>query len=131
MSKILYWLPRLLSLFITGFWLFYTVRAYGLSLTALSKNGVWIALLVFSLLAWRGQLIGRLGFILMAVLYVMKAGANLPFKTVALTAGPLLFIGLLYFFDRQRIFLKPVKETLDNLKKKYDDKTKTDDQELI
>ena len=127
MKKFLYWLPRILSILITAFWAYFVLASHGLSITTFKESGIWVALLVFTILAWRGQIIGKVGFLVMGLLYMIMTRGKMPYLTVFIVAGPVVLVGILYFLDnfslKKKIPLNKIKELINT--------NETDDSELI
>lgn len=96
MKKIIYWLPRIFSIILTSFWFVFVFWSHGLSRQSFIESGVWVILLIMTILAWRRQKTGQLGFIIFGILYIILTWGKFPVRNYLLISGPLLFIGLLY-----------------------------------
>jgi predicted membrane protein len=101
-DKILYYLPRFLSLFITLALAAFVILSHGLSYATLIESGIWVALLFFSILAWRGETIGQAAFMVFGILYLILGWDLFPALTLTIIAGPLFLVSLLYFFSKKK-----------------------------
>lgn len=102
-KKIIYWLPRVLSL---GFVLFLSLFA----LDVFEAYSGWqtvlallmhllpsLVLLTVALISWKFDLLGAIVFFGFAVFYVLAAGFNRPWSWYAGISGPAAVVGVLYF----------------------------------
>lgn len=112
MKKIVYWLPRILAILITAFWFVFVFASHGLSFESLIESGVWIFLLLLTVLAWQEKLIGKLGFIILGIFYIVLVWNRAPNKIVILeVAGPVLLTGILFLFSKKEYKTKVKKST--------------------
>lgn len=107
MKKIIYWLPRIFSIILTSFWFVFIFWSHGLSRQSFIESGVWVVLLIMTILAWRQQKIGQLGFIFFSILYIILMWGKFTFITYLVVSGPLLLTGFLYLIsDNLKLSIK-------------------------
>ena len=100
--KIIYWLPRILSI---AFVLFISIFA----LDVFEEYSGWQALLGFlihllpsfillmvALIAWKHDLVGAVAFLGFAVLYIFTVGFDRPWSWYAVISGPAVVVGVLF-----------------------------------
>ena len=105
MKKLLYWLPRILASLITAFWLAFVFLSHGFTLESLLESGVWVILLLLTVLAWKENLIGKVGFILLGVIYIFAVwNKTLNKLTILGVASPLLLVGILFLFSKKEYY---------------------------
>lgn len=133
-----YWLPRILSILITAFWVAYVFASHGLSANSLIESGVWVILLLLTVLAWQEKLVGKLGFILLGLIYTFAVWNKAPSKLAILgVAGPLLLIGILFLFSKKEYnFTQPKVKKITSPEKQedpaeLDDRAELDDDKII
>ena len=109
---VLFWAPRILTIFIALFSsvfaldVFTESKGFLESLTALVLHLVPTLLVVVLLVfAWRRELIGVIAFAGLAIAYVVVMwGRGFPWTTYAMISGALLLISVLFFLSwRQRM----------------------------
>ena len=104
-SKIIHWVPRILSL---GFVLFLSL----FSLDTFSAFSNWQAILPFAihllpslllltvaLVSWKYDLVGTVLFLSFAALYILLAGFDRPWSWYAAISGPSALIGVLFLLS--------------------------------
>lgn len=104
-NKIIYWLPRILSL---GFVLFLS----SFSLDVFTEYKGWetilgfvvhllpaFVLLAVVILAWKYDLIGAIVFLSFAVFYVISVGFNRPWSWYASISLPAIIVGALFILN--------------------------------
>jgi len=112
MKKLIYYLPRILSIIITAFWCAFVFLSHGLSFEALIESGVWAVLLVLTILSWKETLIGKLGFIILGIFYLIFIWHRAPSKWMILgIAGPILLTGILFLFSKKE-YKKTIKKSV-------------------
>ena len=102
MSKLLYFLPRILSIIITLFWMAFVFLSHGLSLEALIESGVWAIILVVAILAWKNQPAGKIGFLVLGLAYLILTKGRENWLTYLLVSGPLFLTGILFLLDKSK-----------------------------
>lgn len=114
MKILLYLLPRILSALITAFWCAFVFSSHGLSFEALVESGIWVILLILTVFSWKEMLIGKLGFIIFGMFYIVVVWSRTLSKLVILeVAGPMLLTGVLFLFSKKEYrplnfrFIKP------------------------
>lgn len=101
--KLIFFLPRILSLFLVGFLSLFSLDVFGtyhgfeLIFALFMHLLPSFSLLIFVILAWRFGLIGALAFVGFSVFYAWQAKEHLSW--ILLLSGPSLIIGILYFWD--------------------------------
>src|SRR3989338_7684693 len=108
-NKILYFLPRILSILITLFWMTFVFFSHGFSLEALIESGVWAVILVATILAWQGRMIGKAGFLVLGLLYLILTKGRFDWSTYLLVSGPLFLTGILFLLDKSKNNQPPAK----------------------
>jgi len=105
-KRIFYWAPRVLSLLFAGFISLFALDVFGAeyggweTLLALAMHLIPTALIVvLTILAWRWEWIGAIGFLGLGVWYLVMTGGEEHWAAYASISGPLLVIALLYFLN--------------------------------
>ena len=106
-SAVLFWAPRVLAIASGLFLSVFALDAFapGRPLTQALPDVLWHlapAALVFTVvaLAWRRDGVGAVGFVGLAVLYMVMARSRIDW--IIVIAGPLLVTGLLYSWNWAR-----------------------------
>jgi len=103
--KIIYWLPRILSI---GFVLFLSLfaldvfseyRGWDIVLPLLIHLIPSFVLLAAALISWKYDLAGAAVFLGFAVFYVFMAGLNRPWSWYAAISFPSALVGILFFLS--------------------------------
>ncbi len=102
MKKFLYWIPRILSALITLFWMSFVFLSHGLSWETLIESGVWAIILLITILAWKNQIVGKLGFIALGIFYIILTKGDADFIAYFIITGPLFLIGILFLLDKSK-----------------------------
>lgn len=112
MSRIIVWLPRILSLLFIAFLSLFALDVFneyqGLAviIPLLIHLIPSVAMLVLTIVAWKYDLVGATAFLLAAISYVSIVGLGRPWSWYAAISGPALVVAVLYFFSwRQRRIL--------------------------
>ena len=112
MKKIVYWMPRVLAILFTLFIMLFSLDVFdgtsshtdqliGFFMHILPAYGIILVIV----LAWKKDIIGMIGFALIAIgLFMMVMGSNQPSSSavnpaVFFISGPALLISLLYGFS--------------------------------
>ncbi len=104
-KKIIYWLPRILSLAFVAFlslFAFDVFEAYSgwqAVLALLIHSLPSIILLVVVIVAWKHELVGAVVFIAAAIFYVAAIGLNRPWSWYAFISGPAVLVGILFLLS--------------------------------
>lgn len=104
-TRIIYWLPRILSiafiLFLSLFALdiFGEYRGWEAVLGFLIHLLPSLILLGVVLVAWKHDLVGTVVFLAAAVFYVFAAGFDRPWSWYAGISGPAALVGILFFLS--------------------------------
>lgn len=96
LSKLVYWFPRVLALFIICLWLIAITITYNFN--QFFMIGLLIALILFlaTLIAWKNEPIGGIVFIILGFAYLVVAfGKSFSFTTI-FGSAPLFTLGLLF-----------------------------------
>jgi len=110
MKKVIYYLPRILAIIITAFWCAFVFLSHGFSIETLIESGVWVVLLVLTILSWKEMLIGKLGFIVLGIFYLIFVWNRATSIWIILgIAGPVLLTGILFLFSKKE-FKKSTKK---------------------
>jgi glucose-6-phosphate-specific signal transduction histidine kinase len=103
-SKLLQWSPRILGILVCLFLGLFSLVAFGAGKTlsqAIADFAVHLApvlvLLAVVVVAWRWEWVGALVFTGVAVAYAY--GARTHVSWIPIIAGPLLIVGLLFFWS--------------------------------
>ena len=112
MEKIVYWTPRVLAIFFTLFIMMFSLDVFdGTSSLTDQLIGFFMhnlpayGIILVIVLAWKKDIIGMIGFALIAIgLFMMVMGSNQPSGSavnpaVFFISGPALLISLLYGFS--------------------------------
>jgi hypothetical protein len=117
-QRIIYWLPRALSilfiLFISLFSFDVFSEGYNIWKTILAfliHNIPTLILVVLLIISWRWEWIGTIVFNALAVFYVIWAWGNFPGSTYLIIAGPLVLIGFLFMLS----WVFKVKDSVDQI----------------
>ena len=119
-QKIIYWLPRLLSL---GFVIFLSLFA----LDVFGEKSGWavalalvmhllpsLGLLIVIIIAWKYELVGAIVFFAFAIFYILMVGSGRPFSWYAFISIPSAIVGILYFLSwrQNKSLLQGCKKTV-------------------
>lgn len=97
LNKILYWMPRGLSLFLIFFWAsVFFVQDLGNYVAAAMM--VWFLVFLVTLLAWKNAPLGGGFYIVLGILYLVFILRSFSFSSF-LAAAPFLVVGLLFIGD--------------------------------
>ena len=110
MKKIVYWMPRVLAILFTLFIMMFSLDVFdGTSSLTDQLIGFFnlpaYGIILVIVLAWKKDIIGMIGFALIAIgLFMMVMGSNQPSGSavnpaVFFISGPALLISLLYGFS--------------------------------
>ena len=112
MKKIVYWTPRVLAILFTLFIMMFSLDVFnGTSSLTDQLIGFFMhnlpayGIILVIVLAWKKDIIGMIGFALIAIgLFMMVMGSNQPSGSavnpaVFIVSGPALLISLLYGFS--------------------------------
>lgn len=103
--KIIYWLPRILSIVFVLFLSLFALDAFEGSSGWQTVLGFLIhllpsfILLAVILIAWKHDLVGAIAFLASAVLYVFTVGFDRPWSWYACISGPAAIVGILYLLN--------------------------------
>ncbi|KKS42350.1 hypothetical protein A3H03_02890 [Candidatus Kuenenbacteria bacterium RIFCSPLOWO2_12_FULL_42_13] len=104
-KKIIYWLPRILSLAFVAFlslFSFDVFEAYSgwQAILALAIH-LFPALILLGVvaIAWKYDLVGVIIFLGLAVFYVLAIGFNRPWSWYAGISGPAVLVGILFLLS--------------------------------
>jgi hypothetical protein len=102
---VVYWSPRILSILFIFFLALFALDVF-------SEYHGWdiipalfmhllpsIILFIFTIIAWRYDLIGAVVFLIMAIFYVLMVGLHHHWSWYASISGPSAVIGILYFLS--------------------------------
>lgn len=109
MKLIIYWLPRILAALITAFWCGFILLSHGLSWESVLESGIWVLILIMTILAWRKEKLGQFGFIVFGFLYLILTWGRFRWHTYLLISGSLIITGILFLLSNQ-IKLTPRKK---------------------
>ena len=104
-KKIVYWVPRVLSiafvLFLSlfAFDVFSEYRGWDVVLPLLIHLVPSLVLLGVSLVAWKYDLVGTFVFIGFAVFYIFAAGLHRPWSWYAAISLPAAVVGIFFFLS--------------------------------
>lgn len=104
-KKIIYWLPRVLSLafvvFLSlfSFDVFEEFKGWQTILAFLIHMLPALILLAVAIIAWKHELVGTVVFIAAAIFYVAAVGFSRPWSWYAFVSGPAALVGILYFLS--------------------------------
>ena len=106
LKKSLFWTPRVLCILFALFLSMFALDVFG------EGKGVWettLALLIHLVpvyivgivlaVAWRWEWVGAVGFIGLAVLYVVWASGRFPLSVYIVIAGPMVLVALLFLLN--------------------------------
>lgn len=105
LSRIVYWLPRILSIAFVLFISLFALDVFGeysgwdLVVALLMHLLPSLVLLVVMLIAWKYDWVGALVFAGFALWYVIIVGFDRPWSWYAGISGPALLVGVLYFLS--------------------------------
>jgi hypothetical protein len=104
-KKIIYWLPRILSLIFVLFLSLFALDVLGqfsgwsTILALLVHLLPALILLALTIIAWKHDLVGMIVFLVFAVYYVWTAGLDRHWSWYAFISGPAVVVGVLFFFS--------------------------------
>ena len=116
-NKFVYWTPRILSILMVGFIALFSFDVFGNGysfwetvLALLMHNIPTLVLLAVVIIAWKHELVGAIGFVLLGLAYVAFILTNAfkgQFEWYMIAwflqiSGPLFFIAILYFVNWKR-----------------------------
>ena len=102
MGRVLYWLPRILSLLFVAFLSMFALDVFGaykgweLAIALFMHLIPSLVLLIATAIAWKYDLVGTVAFFGFAVWYVWWAGFDQPWSWYLLIALPVAIIGSMY-----------------------------------
>jgi len=111
MQKLLYFLPRILSILFLCFLMLFSLDVFVMEGTLLEKikgffihNIPTLILLVVLIISWKYELVGVVVFLLAAIFYIVMTVRNAPNIFMALSwstviAGPAILISFLFFLN--------------------------------
>ena len=112
MKKIVYWTPRVLAILFTLFIMMFSLDVFDATSSLTDQligffmhNLPAYGIILVIVLAWKKDIIGMIGFALIAIgLFMMVMGSNQPSGSavnpaVFIVSGPALLISLLYGFS--------------------------------
>jgi len=111
MQKLLYMLPRILSILFLLFLTLFSLDVFGMEGTLLEKIGGFfihniptLILLVILLISWKHELVGGVVFLLAGIFYIGMTIRNAPnifmaFSWSTVIAGPAILISILFFLN--------------------------------
>ncbi len=103
-AKIIYWMPRVLSVAFILFLSLFALDVFGeysgaeLALALLIHLIPSFVLLAVVAVAWKWELSGAIAFLAGAIFYVYAAGLGRPWSWYACISGPAVIVAALYFF---------------------------------
>lgn len=103
--KIIYWLPRILSiafvLFLSLFALdvFSEYSGWGVILPFLMHLAPMFVLLAIIAVAWKYDLAGAAVFLIVAIGYILLIGFNRPWSWYVFISGPAALVAVLFFLS--------------------------------
>ena len=109
-NKIIYWLPRILSLLFVGFLFLFSLDVFseGLGFWQVAwglfiHNIPALVLLAIVIVSWKYEIVGGVVFILAGLLYIIAVFRN-PFEWYYLSwvitiSGPAFLVGILYLIN--------------------------------
>lgn len=113
---LLYWLPRILSLFFIAFIALFALDMFGNNLPLAELIiGLFMHLIpamvlgIMAAIAWRKGLLGAIFFLFFALVYAMGVWGRFDWSVIILISGPALLISALFFYDWTRKKKKKVK----------------------
>jgi hypothetical protein len=104
-NKIIYWLPRILSIAFVLFISLFALDVFGQYsgwelMTALFMHLIpSLVLLAVVLISWKYELVGAIVFLAFAVFYVITAGLDRPWTWYAFISGPAVVVSILFFLS--------------------------------
>jgi len=101
-SKIIYWLPRVLAIGLTAAWLVYVALSHGLSMPSLAEITVVIVMLAATAIAWKWPGVGAIIFLVLALLYIAIAWQRFTWTTILIAIAPLIIVGGLFLLSKYR-----------------------------
>lgn len=105
MTQLLYWLPRVLSIFYVLFLslfaldVFTEYSGFNFLLPLLIHLIPSVVLLVISLIAWKYDLVGAIAFLSFALLYIGSVGWDRSWSWYAAIAAPSLLVSVLFLLS--------------------------------
>jgi len=108
-SKIIYWLPRILSLAFVAFLSIFAFdvfegdqRWWQTAIALFMHLIPSFVLLALTIIAWKRDLVGAVTFIGAAILYAWLIGIDRPISWYLVISGPALIVGILYLANWQQ-----------------------------
>lgn len=105
-GRIVYWLPRILTILFAAFVSLFALDVFGEglgfwgTLVALLMHLVPTAIILAVLaVAWRWEWVGALAYAALAVVYVVMVFGRFPLTTYVAISGPLVLIGALFLVN--------------------------------
>jgi hypothetical protein len=106
MNKFLYWTPRILTIIFILFLGLFALDAFEGDQSLIKKSGAFIVhlipnlvLILILILAWKREWIGTIAFTLVGLAYIIMFWGKFPGITYLTIAGPLILIGILFWFS--------------------------------
>jgi cell division protein FtsW (lipid II flippase) len=102
MKKVFYWLPRILSILFIGFISLFALDVFGQPqwfLALLIHLIPSYVLIAVTIIAWKHDLIGALGFFCLALLYVWMVGLNRHWSWYVGISVPAALVGFFYLLS--------------------------------
>jgi len=104
-TRIIYWLPRILSVAFVLFLSLFALDVFGEYSGWQAVLGFFIhllpslVLLAVALISWKYDLVGAVAFLGFAVFYVFMAGFDRPWSWYAGISGPATIVGILFLLS--------------------------------
>lgn len=112
MSKIIYWLPRILMMLFIIFISIFALDSFNGEASLLQKIGGFLIhliptyiLIALLLVSWKWEWIGGIAFFLLGVFYIVWVWGKFPVSVYFGISGPLFIISILFFvgwFKREK-----------------------------
>ncbi|MBU0649193.1 hypothetical protein KJ969_03820 [Patescibacteria group bacterium] len=99
-SKIIYWLPRILAVALTLSWLVYIALGHGLSMPGPAEISIAAVLTAAMLVAWKWPGIGAMIFFGLALFYMFMAWQRFAQDTILIVLIPLALVGGLFLLSK-------------------------------
>lgn len=104
--RLLYWVPRILTIMFAMFISIFALDVFGMHLSfwrtalALAMHLIpTFLLLIILAFAWKWEWIGGVGYFILACLYLYQFAGRFPWSVYAIIAGPAFLIGILFFLN--------------------------------
>lgn len=105
-SKIIYFLPRILSIIFILFLSIFSFDVFGENIGFFQAILAFfihslpsIFLILITIIAWKFDLVGAITFFSAGILYILLVGFNRPWSWYAFISGPAFFVGILFFLS--------------------------------